>query len=149
MKILIATDGSEFSKEAIKKACALFRGSHDVKIMIVSAFETPGPIAAEPYMGVAAEYQDVTDYVKQRSEIFADSACEMVKAELPQAEITSSVKMGTPVRNINEVAEEWGADLIVVGSHGHGFLGRVTLGSVSDGLVHHAKCPVLVVRGAH
>jgi nucleotide-binding universal stress UspA family protein len=47
---------------------------------------------------------------------------------------------------ILEAADQFGADLLIVGSHGRGFWGRLTLGSVSDAVVHHAKYPVLVVR---
>ncbi|MCB1025610.1 MAG: universal stress protein [Acidobacteria bacterium] len=47
---------------------------------------------------------------------------------------------------IVEKAKRWNADLIIVGSHGRGFWGRVMLGSISDSLVHHAPCSVLVVR---
>jgi len=54
--------------------------------------------------------------------------------------------MGAPSRMIIESATNWGADLIVVGSHGRGFWGRVMLGSVSDAILHHAPCSVLVVR---
>jgi nucleotide-binding universal stress UspA family protein len=57
--------------------------------------------------------------------------------------------MGRPTETITDIAQEWGADLIVVGSHGHDFWGRMTLGSVSDGVIHHAKCSVLVVREPH
>src|SRR3712207_2674630 len=55
--------------------------------------------------------------------------------------------MGTPVDAILDLGEEIGADLIVMGSRGHGPLGRLILGSVSEGVVHHAPCPVLVLRG--
>lgn len=53
---------------------------------------------------------------------------------------------GAADRAIIETAKEWEADLIVVGSHGRGFWGRLTAGSVSDSLVHHAPCSVLVAR---
>ena len=55
--------------------------------------------------------------------------------------------MGPPVDAILDVAEGIGADLLVVGSRGHGTLGRLLLGSVSEGVVHHSPCPVLVMRG--
>jgi nucleotide-binding universal stress UspA family protein len=54
--------------------------------------------------------------------------------------------MGMPEQILLETAKEWNADLIVVGSHGRGFWGRMLLGSVTDALVHHAPCSVLVVR---
>lgn len=53
---------------------------------------------------------------------------------------------GEPGSGILAVADAEGADLIIVGSHGRGTVGRYLLGSVSDYIVHHAACPVLVVR---
>ncbi len=53
---------------------------------------------------------------------------------------------GEPGSGILSVAESESADLIIVGSHGRGTVGRYFLGSVSDYIVHHASCPVLVVR---
>jgi len=47
---------------------------------------------------------------------------------------------------IVEAAEEWDADMIVVGSHGHGFWGRLALGSVSDAVIHQAPCSVLIAK---
>ena len=54
--------------------------------------------------------------------------------------------MGATNRVIIETAKDWNADLIVVGSHGRGFWGRTMIGSVSDSVIHHAPCSVLVVR---
>lgn len=60
--------------------------------------------------------------------------------------ITTEVLSGSPKRVILEEAEAFGADLIVVGSHGHGALERFLLGSVSQAVALHAKCSVEIVR---
>lgn len=53
---------------------------------------------------------------------------------------------GSPKRVILEEAERWGADLIMVGSHGYGFWNRLLLGSVSQAITTHANCSVEIVR---
>ncbi|HLM60632.1 MAG TPA: universal stress protein, partial [Pyrinomonadaceae bacterium] len=60
--------------------------------------------------------------------------------------LSTGVLCGSPERKIVEEAENWNADLIVVGSHGYGFWERMFLGSVSSAILHHAPCSVLVVR---
>ena len=60
--------------------------------------------------------------------------------------IQAHLKFGMPDRMIVELAEELGAGLIVMGSRGLGGVRRVLLGSISDSVVRHAHCPVLVVR---
>lgn len=55
---------------------------------------------------------------------------------------------GDPAESIVEAAKSEGADIIVVGSHGRAALGRALIGSVSDQVVRHAPCPVMVVRPA-
>lgn len=60
--------------------------------------------------------------------------------------ITSEVLMGLPKRLIVEEAERFGADLIVVGSHGYRMWERMLLGSVSQAVAAHAECSVLIVR---
>jgi nucleotide-binding universal stress UspA family protein len=57
------------------------------------------------------------------------------------------VPVGEPIELIVGAARDWPADLIVIGSHGRGGLGRVLLGSVAEGVTRRAPCPVLVVRG--
>jgi nucleotide-binding universal stress UspA family protein len=59
---------------------------------------------------------------------------------------TKFAPVGDPVDSIVGAARGWPADLVVVGSHGRDGLGRVLLGSVAEGVVRHAPCPVLVVR---
>jgi nucleotide-binding universal stress UspA family protein len=56
------------------------------------------------------------------------------------------VERGAPAAEIVKAASEWRADLIVVGSHGRGGIERALVGSVADGVLRHAPCPILVVR---
>ena len=60
--------------------------------------------------------------------------------------ISTEVLFGSPDSRIVETAEQWHADLIVIGSHGYSRWERLLLGSVSDSVLHHAPCSVLVVR---
>jgi nucleotide-binding universal stress UspA family protein len=57
------------------------------------------------------------------------------------------LRQGPPIDAILSIGEELGAGLMVIGSRGMGSVGRLLVGSVSEGVVHHAPCPVLVVRG--
>jgi len=59
----------------------------------------------------------------------------------------SELRMGSPESSLRELAITWGADLIVVGRRGRKGLAEVLLGSVSNYIVHHAPCSVLVVQG--
>jgi len=69
-----------------------------------------------------------------------------VRQRFPDAEFETEVLMGTPHAAIVEFATENGVDLIVIGTRGHGLLGHALLGSTAERVVHHAPCPVLVVR---
>lgn len=148
MKILIATDGSGFSEYALRKACDFASGRHDVSFRVISVYEPHVPMAMEPY-ALSAEYFDRLDrYARERSEEVAKDALSFVRSHSAgeTAAVDSVVELGGPAQRIVDEAEKWGADLIVVGSHGHGFWGRLALGSVSDAVVHHAPCSVLVVK---
>ena len=146
MKFLIATDGSEFGRSATEKACEFAEGMTDVSFTIVSAYDTPASIAAEPYVGSPEMYQELCDGLKMMAERAAGEAKQIVAQRFPNASLDIVVEMGRAVEVILDAAKNSGADLIVVGSHGHGFWGRSLLGSVSNGVVHHADRPVLVVR---
>jgi nucleotide-binding universal stress UspA family protein len=146
MKILIATDGSEFSKVAIDEACKLLLGHPESSVRIISAFDAGTAISAEPYVGTAMMYQQFADSLKSVAESAASDAALLIHNQCPRIKANVDVVMGRPAEAILDAAKRWSADIIVVGSHGHGFWGRTLLGSVSNAIVHHAHCPVLVVR---
>jgi nucleotide-binding universal stress UspA family protein len=150
MRVLVATDGSDYSKAAIRKCCDMVINPSDTKIKVVSAFEDAYPIAAEPFAVSSEFYQHIIDAAKNQSEHFAEDAVKIIRERFPDGKIDVSygVLRGSPEQQIVEEAKKWNADLIVVGSHGRGFWGRM-LGSVSDAVVHHAPCSVLVVRNGH
>ncbi len=146
MKILLATDGSEFSREAVEKACRMLVTPEDTEIKIVCVYEPVVPLDAFPQ---SAEYSEKLEEKERRdAESFVASAAALVKEYFPDPEVKveTEIKTGAPDRVILETAGEWKPDVIVVGSHGRGFWGRLTLGSVSDSIIHHAPCSVFVVR---
>jgi nucleotide-binding universal stress UspA family protein len=147
MKILIATDGSEYSLKAVDTACRILMRPTGTEVLIISSYEDAYPVTAEPFALSADYYQKLDDAVREQAESFVLDAKAIIEKHFPLADIfvTTEVLRGSPVQQIVGKAEEWGADVIVVGSHGRGFWGRL-LGSVSNGVVHHAKCSVLVVR---
>ncbi|MFM9904323.1 MAG: universal stress protein [Pyrinomonadaceae bacterium] len=147
MKILIATDGSDYSKAAVEQACQIVINPANADVLVVSAYEDAYPIMAEPFAMASEYYQQLEDTVSQMATTFVAEAEKTIRDKFPGTNITvnTEVLRGAPDQQIIERAKEWKADLIVVGSHGRGFWGRL-LGSVSNGVVHHAPCSVLVVR---
>jgi nucleotide-binding universal stress UspA family protein len=148
MRVLVPIDGSKYSEEALK-ACAKIVGGKD-SIKIISVVEPHYPIAAEPFSVSAEFYTKLEeDERRQASELVAKSVESLKEQAQSGVEITSEVLNGVASRAIIEEAEKWKADLIIVGSHGYGFWQRAWLGSVSDGVVHHSPCSVLVVKSGH
>jgi len=148
MKIIIASDGSEFSRAAIAQCCRFISDPEKAAFLVVSAFEDAITTAIEPWATSAEIYQSVVDSLHKQAEVYARDATAELRRCLPgrDLDVTTKILRGAPERSIIEEAAAWGADLIVVGSHGRGFWGRLTLGSVSDAVVHHAPCSVLIVR---
>jgi nucleotide-binding universal stress UspA family protein len=148
MRVIIATDGSEFSKAAIKKCCELVIDPARTSILIMAAYEDTVQVATEPFAVSAEFYQHIVDASHKQAQQYAQDAVNTLRKCLPghDLDISTMVIKGSPERELIEEAIEWRADLIVVGSHGRGFWGRLTLGSVTDAVVHHAPCSVLVVR---
>jgi nucleotide-binding universal stress UspA family protein len=148
MKILLATDGSKFSTAAVEECKKYIESGLATEVKIVSVYEAQVPIASEPFIIASDCYQKLNDYARDRSTDAARRAhAILTSAETDLAvEITTETEMQDPRSFIPEIAKSWKADLIIVGSHGRGFWGRMALGSVSDSVVHSAPCSVLVVR---
>lgn len=148
MKIILATDGSEFSEAAALKCCDLLCEGASSDITVVSVYEAQAPIAMEPF-AISAEYlAQLDNLAKQRAHTAAERAAGLIAEKCGSAKvrIEKEIGLGHPAEVVIEAAKSSGADLIVVGSHGRGFWGRLSLGSVSDAIIHHAPCSVLVVR---
>lgn len=147
MKVLLATEGSKFSEAAIEKCCKIFEESDNTQIRIISAAE-PAFVAAEPLAASAAYILEMNEAAHAKAESLVAEAEETVRKHFPDMgdDLSTKVLKASPAQAIVEEAESWGADLIVVGSHGYGFWRRAFLGSVSNAVVHHAPCSVLVVR---
>ena len=148
MKILIATDGSKYSEAAIEKVCQIINNAAAAEIKIVSVYETPVLAVGAPYAMPAGFNPIVETELKELAASVVSTTEKTLRKCFQGAEchISSQISCGAPKQAVVEEAEEWGADLIVVGSHGYGFWERMFLGSVSNAVVQHASCSVLVVR---
>ena len=146
MRILITTDGSDFSKAAVEKCCQMVVKPEDTAIKIVSVYELTLPLDVFPAPTDFSEKLESS--AREQAEEFAQQAAAMIRGFFPDSnvDITLEIAVGAPEQILIEEAKDWNADLVVVGSHGRGFWGRMLLGSTTDALVHHAPCSVLVVR---
>jgi nucleotide-binding universal stress UspA family protein len=141
-RIVVGVDGSAGSKRALQWAVdeAQLRGA---VVDAVQAWTFPyyGEVAA-----MAAVSIDGTEL--ERAAVASLSA--VVDAVAPdRVPVEQRVQRGDPASVLLRAAEEAGADLLVVGSRGRGGFAGLLLGSVSQQCVHHATCPVVVVREDH
>lgn len=147
MKILLAIDGSDYSKAAVEELSrrTFQRGT---KVQIISAFENTPLItsAPAPMGGLAGGYEDTGVIVRKLAENIVKEAAEILKKKKPELTISAAAINGPSKQVILKEAKKMGADLIVVGSHGRGAVGRFLLGSVSQAVALHADCSVLIVR---
>jgi nucleotide-binding universal stress UspA family protein len=146
MRILITTDGSDFSRAAVEKCCQMVVKPEETAIKIVSVYDLTLPLDVFP---APTEFSErLENSAREQAEEFARQAERIIREHFPGSNIdlTTQTAVGAPEQILIEEAKEWNADLVVVGSHGRGFWGRMLLGSTTDALVHHAPCSVLVVR---
>jgi len=135
-KILLASDGSSEAELAARTATDLAE-SHNSELHVVyvepalpmiDQFADPGPERTSP------ESRRLLDEQVKRIEEAGGTVAE------------AHLRLGRPDDQIVRVSEEVGAGLIIIGSRGRGGVRRALMGSVSDSVVRHAHCPVLVVR---
>jgi nucleotide-binding universal stress UspA family protein len=147
-KVLLATDGSEEAILAAHVAADLANNT-DSELHIVHARLRITPhhpgyyVGPEVIEGAAEKERKLLDHEAQR---LLDAQVEQVRTVGGRAAQTH-LRIGRVDEEIVATAEELGAGLIVVGSRGQGALRRALMGSVSDSVVRHAHCPVMVVRG--
>ena len=134
-KILHPTDYSELSRPAFELACALAR---DFGAELIICHVSPPPI-------IAAGEGVVIDFPTGETEQLA-ARLEQVKPDDPRVRSAHKLLRGDPAAEIVRLAGEAKADLIVMGTHGRGGLGRLLMGSVAEGVMRKAPCPVVTVK---
>ena len=147
MKIIIANDGSEHGLAAVRFAAGLVGFNARAAVKIVTVVEPAAGIEVETLIESVEELLTRDDHEVEKARQIADRSGEAFRQlSSVDIDITPEVIAGPAARSIVEKAEEWGADLIVLGSHGRGFWERALVGSISRSVVDHAKCSVLIVR---
>jgi nucleotide-binding universal stress UspA family protein len=143
MKILIATDGSDFSVAALRSvANRPWPAGSSTKVISVPEFiflqTSPYFAAGEVEQLESASLDEAKKAAAAGVEILATAGLKTV-SEVPSFE-------DRPHRVILHEAETWGADLVVVGSHGRSGFDRFVMGSISEAVALHAKCSVEIIR---
>jgi nucleotide-binding universal stress UspA family protein len=149
MKLLFATDGGKQCDAAVESIHRLALGDGD-EIKVMSVVDMALPMAVDIYGGFLPDTSEFEKTARENAAKILAETSDKLKAFTDAGKITIStdILFGSPDSRIVETAEEWNADLIVVGSHGYSRWERLLLGSVSDSVVHHAPCSVLVIRTA-
>lgn len=144
MKILLAIDGSSCSRAAIEEVVRR-PWPEGSSLKVINVFETPMPPTPEAWAVPPSYFEEIEAALREQGQKIIDNAMQKLKANKALS-LSSLVMLGSPRLTILDEAESWGADLIVLGSHGYSAWKRFLLGSVSQAVVSHAKCSVEVVR---
>jgi nucleotide-binding universal stress UspA family protein len=148
MRALIAYDGSKGAEQTGSLAIATPWPSRTsvrvVAVMEPSTALVPGPPISAARLVTSPEVEgQILDYLQ-------DEVARLVeRLEAAGLEAAGQVLRGRPANVLVEEAGTYEADLVLVGSRGHGPIASLVLGSVSAEVVDHAPCPVLVARGTH
>lgn len=144
MKILVATDGSEYSGLALRSVVSRpWPKGGEVKVLCVP--EPLVPIGVFPYFELQ-EIENLNTRALKEAKKAVDVGAKIL------AKLDAKVSTQTPLpqasagRVIVKEAQEWGAHMIVLGSHGRRGFDRLTMGSVSEHVAFHAHCSVEVIR---
>jgi nucleotide-binding universal stress UspA family protein len=151
-KILVPLDGSEHSLRALEIAIQIAK-KFNGKITLIHVYSVsvrpvivPEPSTLTPSIPIMAptEYSRVAEAVREAGARILASGKDKAKAEGVDVEIM--LREGHVVQEIVKAAEEGKFDLIVMGARGISKIKELILGSVSDGVVRNAPCPVLVTK---
>lgn len=136
-RIIVGIDGSDASRAALGWAVGQARLT-GARVEAVTAWEVPLALRTPLPPGLT------TNFRANAADVLARAVAE-VSGEAGQVEIRSEVVEANAAEALLDASA--GADLLVVGSRGHGFVNAL-LGSVGQHCVHHATCPVVVIRGS-
>lgn len=155
-RILVALDQSHLSESAFSYALDLAQAyKANLKLFHCLTIEAMGETAMPSVPGEVGHYTGLIDNVYLSQQIHLQGRAEQIQALLQDYSSMATSQgvstelehqVGSPGQLICQTAMDWGADLIVLGRRGHKGLTEVFLGSVSNHVVHHAPCSVLVIQ---
>jgi nucleotide-binding universal stress UspA family protein len=147
MKVLFATDGTKYSECALA-TIGKFNFTAGDELKIISVLDLALPSTVDIYAGYLPSTVEIEQSFKENAERIVTETKEKIKSFFPGSDfiLETEILIGSPENKIVEAANQMKADLVIVGSHGYNRLERILLGSVSDSVVHHAPCSVMVIR---
>jgi nucleotide-binding universal stress UspA family protein len=153
-KILYTTDLSKNARHAFSYAASI-ANRYDAGVTILHVLEDVSPTAHSLVVNILGEKEWGELRTRNEKEVLGKlqsrltKFCDDVQAELPACPFITDniiVKIGNPVDEILEEAENKGYDMVVMGAHGHSVLANALIGSTSRRVIRRCKTPVLVVR---
>ena len=142
-QILLATDGSDEAKLAAQTATELSRETGS-EVHVVYVLPTPAELIGRHFYSgeireslIGGAERDAETFLKEQAEKIGSDGGKVAETHF---------RSGDPDKEILRAAESLGVGLIVMGSRGLGAISRMLMGSISDSVVRHAHCPVLVMR---
>ena len=142
MTILLAIDDSEFSEAALRSVAG--QAPRNTKVWVLHVLESPSTLLGREMGGSKPEFEAAWKARRGHAKALVVKAAERLRDSGLNA--TPILKEGDPKSRIIDLATEWHADLIVLGSHGRKGLNRFLLGSVSQAVARQAPCSVQIVR---
>ena len=137
-KILVPLDGSDHSSRALEVAIQLAK-QLKCKLVLLTVYSMVAASGSSPELSLMA-----IEASRDRSKEILKSAEEKVKSEM--IEVETELTAGTAVEAIVEKSKEGKFDMIVMGARGLGTMRKLLIGSVSEGVIKSAPCPVLIVK---
>jgi nucleotide-binding universal stress UspA family protein len=148
VKVLLAIDGSAHSEVAIAEV-ARRPWPTGTQVLVLTVIHAKAPLLPDPSFVLAAAHVEQIQQLHDEAPALVDRACQQLRERAPFVTVLTAIEEGIPKDVIVKVAREWGADLIVLGSHGYGRIRGILLGSVALGVLGEAPSSVLVARVKH
>lgn len=143
LPVVVGVDESEASRLALAEAFDIARGLR-APLTVAHMWEIAAAVGMGDLGGEGNMDWPLLEVLESQQRRRMDELVEPLAAKHPNAHVNKVFRDVTPARGLTDLSQ--GAQLVVVGAHGRGRVAEALLGSVSQNLVHHAQCPVLVVR---
>jgi nucleotide-binding universal stress UspA family protein len=141
--VLLCTDGSKVSIEALRAAIPLLAPADRTILVTVESSVSPDTITGTGFSAPAPGV-DLGEQIQTSGDRVAQQILESTAAALGLDDVEMKAIVGRPGNAICELAESLSASVVVIGTSGRSGLRRAVVGSTSDHIIRHAPCPVLV-----